>query len=105
MSTDQMTLWRRDGLQLPLRTTRIRFAVMRKHGFTSNSWGVVVNRKGDAYIYCRDDLKDQKVSLHASGKQHISFNENTPSMRFYAGDRFMNRWREPQHTQKAIPTL
>ncbi len=105
MSTDQMALWKRDGLELPLRTDTIRFAVKRKSGLTSNSWGVRVERKGDAYIYCRDAMKDQKISLHASGKQHISFNENAPSMRSYTGDRFMNQWREPQHTQKAVPTI
>ena len=79
MSNDEMTLLKRNGLELPLRTYPIRFAVKRRGGFTSNSWGVRVERKGDAYIYCRDSMKDQKVSLHASGKQHISFNENAAS--------------------------
>ena len=105
MSNDEMTLWKRNGLELPLRTDPIRFAVKRRSGLASNSWGVRVERKGDAYIYCRDAMRDQKVSLHASGKQHISFNENAPSMRSYTGGRFMNQWREPQHSQKAVSTF
>ena len=100
-----MTLWKRDGLELPLRTGPIRFAVLRRDGITSNSWGVRVKRTGDAYIYCRDGMKDQKVSLHASGKQHISINKSNPRMRAFADNRFLNQWREPQHTEKAVPTL
>ena len=105
MNNDQMTLLKKDGLELPLRTHPIRFAVRGKGGFTSNLWGVQVKRKGDAYIYCRDEWKDQKISLHASGKQHISFNENAPGIKSYIGGRFMNQWWEPQHTQKAVATL
>ena len=105
MSNDEMTLWKRNDLELPLRTDPIRFAVKKRSGLTSNSWGVRVERMGDAYIYCRDAMKDQKVSLHASGKQHISFNKNALSMRSYTGGRFMNQWQEPQHSQKAVPTF
>ena len=100
-----MTLWKRDGLELPLKTAPIRFAVQRRGGITSNAWGVNVERTGDAYIYCRDAMKDQKVSLHASGKQHISFDKNASNMRFDKGDRFMNQWWEPRHDERAIPTL
>ena len=105
MSNDQMTLWKRDGLVLPLRTGPIRFAVLRKGGITSNSWGVRVERRGDAYIYCRDGMNDQKVSLHASGDQHISLNKSDPKIKCLAGGRFLNQWREPEHTGKAVPTL
>ena len=105
MNDDSMTLWRRDGLELPLRNAPIRFAVQKRNGITSNSWGIGSGSKGDVYIYCRDGLKGQKVSLHASGRQHISFSLDAPSMKSYAGDRFMNRWEEPQYTKKAVPTL
>ena len=101
----QLDISTRNGAELPLRTAPIRFAVMRSGGLTSNSWGVKVEPKGDAYVYCRDDMKDQKVSLHASGKQHVSFNKNARNLIPYAGDRFLNRWSEPQHTKKAVPTL
>ncbi|MCY4460009.1 MAG: hypothetical protein OXC26_06360 [Albidovulum sp.] len=104
MSNDEMTLWRRDGLVLPIRTSPIRFAVDRGNGLTSDAWGVSVEKNGDAYIYCRGGLRGQKVSLHSSGKQHISFNEDDPSMRNYKGDRFMNQWQEPEYEGKAIPT-
>ena len=105
MGNDEMTLWRRDGQVLPIKTSPIRFAVDRGNGFTSDAWGVRVENSGDAYIYCRGGLRGQKVSLHCSGKQHISFNEDDPSMRNYKGDRFMNQWREPEHEGKAIPTF
>ena len=52
MINDEMTLWKRDGLELSLRTDYIRFAIMRRNGFTSNAWDVRVEQTGDAYIYC-----------------------------------------------------
>ena len=61
-----MTLWTKEGLELPLRTKQIRFAVQWKNGLTSNAWAVCVENTGDAYIYCRDNIKEQKVSLHDS---------------------------------------
>ena len=51
MSDEQMHLRPRGGLELPLRTAPIRFAVTREDGRTSNSWGVRVESKGDAYIF------------------------------------------------------
>lgn len=109
MINDQMILYARNGLKLPITTSPIRFAVEKGNGFKSNAWGVQVEKKKsgdvDAYVYCRDGMRAQKVSLHCSGKQHISFNEDDPSMRHYTGDRFMNQWREPQYDGKAIPTL
>ena len=105
MSKDQITFWKRNGLELPLRTSPIRFAITKNDGFTSNSWGVRIEKKGDAYVYCRDSMQGQKVSLHTSGKQHISFDKNTLNMKFNDNDRFMNQWWEPKHTGEAIPTL
>ena len=63
MNDNQMYFWKNDGLELPLRATPLQFAVTKKDGFVSNSWGVRVEKKGDAYVYCRDAMKDQKVSL------------------------------------------
>ena len=105
MADDQMTLWKKEELELPIRTSPVRFAVDRGNGFSSEAWGVQVENTGDAYIYCRTGLPGQKVSLHESGKQHISFNVDDPSMKSYTGDRFMNQWSEPQYDDKAIPTL
>ena len=72
--------WKRNEIDSPKRTSPIHFAVQMKNGLTSNAWGVRVENTGDAYIYCRDSMKGQKVSLHASGKQHISFDRNAPGM-------------------------
>ena len=105
MSAEQMNLCPRDGLGLPLRTAPIRFAVTRKDGRTSNSWGVCVEPKGDAYIYCRDGMTDQHASLHASGKQHIRINDSALRKSSLPGDSYMNEWWEPQHSTQAVPTL
>ncbi len=57
---------------LPLRKPPLNFSIRRPDGLFSKRWGVNTNGKGDAYIYCRDDADGEKVSLHASGRQHIS---------------------------------
>ena len=105
MNDEQMHFWTNDGLELPMRTTPIRFAVTKEGGFISNSWGVNVRTKGDAYVYCRDAMKGQKASLHASGKQHIKIDENVRRKASFPGDGFMNQWWEPQHSTNAVPTL
>ncbi len=81
--------------QVPITKNPIRFAVFYRNGRTSNAWGVRVTDTGDAYIYCRDNMAGQKVSLHASGKQHISIkpNQNTPNL---THREFMNQWYEPE---------
>ena len=104
MSDERMVFWTRNDLKLPKRISPVNFAVQRNHGFTSNAWGVQVKKTGDAYIYCRDHMKDQRVSLHASGKQHITFDESASEIKDMEG-RFMNQWWEPQHNGKAIPTF
>jgi hypothetical protein len=40
-----------------------------------NSWKCWVGKKGDVYIICRDNLKDAKVSLHASGRWRMALEE------------------------------
>ena len=105
MSAEEMTLCRRDGIELPLRAAPIRFAVTGEGGFTSNSWGVYLVKKGDAYVRCRDAMTDQKVSLHASGKQHIRISDSASRKPSLPGDGFMNQWWEPKHGKKAVPTL
>ena len=62
---------------LPLRNSPMRFAVMRKDGLSSNAWRVWVDPAGDAYVLCRDHMKEMKASLHQSGKQHIAFTSET----------------------------
>ena len=105
MCAEQMKLWKRDDLELPLRMAPIRFAVTGMASQTSNSWGVYLSKTGDAYIRCRDAMTDQKVSLHASGKQHIRVGDGALRKASLSGDGFMNQWWEPQHGKKAVPTL
>jgi hypothetical protein len=58
---------------LPIRKGPVRFAVGPPNGLTSNSWKLWANRKGDVYIACRDNFKEAKVSLHASGRWRMGF--------------------------------
>lgn len=104
MNTEEMTFWARHGLTIPSRESPIRFAVQKGNGITSNAWGVHVENTGDAYVYCRDNLKGQKISLHRSGKQHISLDESFVSQ-MGSSDRFMNQWREPHYTQETVATF
>lgn len=99
--------WRvfvRRGKELPLRENPLRFAVVMNDGSTSNGWRVWVQKEGDAYICCRDNMNDIKVSLHKSGQQHIAVTAR--STRETATDnRYWNRWREPAHDGPVIPSF
>ena len=91
-------------MNLPLTKSPITFAVLWKNGQTSNTWGVRVEKEGDVYIYCRDNMKEVKISLHKSGKQHIAYTKGSGS-EMTPGNRFWNQWREPQHGNQAIPSF
>ena len=60
-------------LGLPLLKGPVRFAVGHPDGLTSNSWRMWTSKNGDIYIACRDNFKEAKVSLHASGRWHMDF--------------------------------
>ena len=81
--------------QVPTAKNPIRFAVLYRNWHTSNAWGVKVEDTGDGYIYCRDNMKGQKVSLHASGKQHISIDPKSPNAVNLTQKQFLNQWHEP----------
>ncbi|MXY66858.1 hypothetical protein F4212_02635 [Candidatus Poribacteria bacterium] len=81
--------------QVPINRNPIRFAVLYRNGCTSNAWGVTVKPSGDAYIYCRDNMKGQEISLHASGRQHISIDPNTRHTEVLTEKQFTDRWHEP----------
>ena len=91
-------------IDLPLTQAPINFSVLRSDGLSSYRWGVNTNKNGDAYVYCRDIRTAEKVSLHASGKQHISFTPDTAA-HLGMGNRFMNEWTEPEFEQEAIATF
>ena len=91
-------------LELPLTHGPVNFSVVRSDGKLSNRWGVDVGGKGDAYVYCRDNPNAEKVSLHASGKHHISIRSEVAES---AGveSRFGNVWSEPEFDTGAIATF
>lgn len=58
---------------IPVRRGPVRFAVGPPNGLTSNAWRVWTTKHGDVYIACRDNFKEAKVSLHASGRWRMGF--------------------------------
>ena len=104
LEMEEISFRTRSRLTLPMRKSPIRFAVQQTSGITSNAWGVQTENTGDAYVYCRDCMKGQKISLHRSGKQHISFDEEVATQ-MNSSDRFMNQWREPHYIGEAKPTF
>ena len=99
--------WRvhlRSDREFPLREGPIRFAVMMKDGSTSNGWRAWVGKEGDAYICCRDNINDLKVSLHKSGRQHIAHTRQS-GKETASEERYWNTWREPPVKGKVIPSF
>ena len=88
----------------PLTRGSINFSVVRSDGLVSNRWGVNLNGKGDAYVYCRDVPDAEKVSLHASGRQHISITSET-AKRTGGKNRFGPVWTEPRFDTEAVATF
>ena len=79
---------------MSLNNCEMRFAVVGQDQLTSNSWKMWTNKKGDAYISCRDRMREIKVSLHQSGQQLIAFtSESAPQTS--RGSRFLQITREP----------
>ena len=91
---------------LPIRESPLRFGVLRKNGLSSNAWGVWSEKSGDIYVTCRDHMKDLKISLHQSGKQHIAFTSES-GLEMTEGSRFWNQWWEPQfhNGHKVVPSF
>ena len=90
--------------ELPLRKPPINFSVLRSDGLFSKRWGVITNKKGDAYVYCRDEPDGEKVSFHPSGRQHISITSKVAE-KVNADGRFGPVWTEPEFKQDAIATF
>ena len=95
-----------DNLAIPLRQGPIRFAVMNSEGTSSNSWRIWTERDGSAYVKCRDNMKELKVSLHSSGAQQVAFTTES-GVAPMQGGRFCNQWEEPPNYDGTpmVPTL
>ena len=104
MSDEVLPIYTRNSRPLPFRESPIRFAITMKNGLTSNAWGVRVEGTGDVYIYCRDNMKEVKISLHRSGKQHIAFTKGS-GHETKPGSRFWNQWWEPPPQRPPVPTF
>ena len=103
-SMQVVSLSRSKKLELPLTKGPINFSVARSDGKFSNRWGVDVGGKGDAYVYCRDNPNAEKVSLHASGRRHISIRSDVAKS-VGLESRFGNEWWEPEFDAKPIATF
>ena len=94
------------NVQLPIRKGPLRFAVMAKNGLISKTWRVWSEPSGDIYIACRDSLREIKVSLHQSGRQHVAYTSES-GLETTAGSRFWARWGEPlfSNDSKVTPSF
>ena len=85
---------------LPFRTGPIRFAVGAPDGLSSNSWRFWTERSGDAYLACRDNFQNMKVSLQASGRWRMAYTAEAvaenPARVPPAENRAWEVWDEPQ---------
>ena len=84
------------NLRLPKTTNPINFSAERQNGLSSNAWGVKVGKRGDIYIYCRDHMRELKISLHESGMQFVAFKDES-GLKMTGNSRIWNRWQEPEH--------
>jgi len=95
-------------LGLPLRGGPVRFAVGPPDGLTSNAWRIWTTKYGDAYIACRDNFREVKVSLHASGRWRMGFTEEAlvanPSLLQGGENRAWDVWDEPPPVAPGIVT-
>ena len=80
---------------LPVKRSEVRFAIGTPSGRSSNSWKVWV-RGQDTYVACRDNFREIKVSLHASGTWRLGFVEQLARTRLDivppGKDRVWKKW-------------
>lgn len=82
-----------------MRAGPIRFMVVGSDGKSSNTWRFWTEPSGDAYLACRDNFKEAKVSLHASGRWRIAWDEHAvagkPELVPPGQDRAWEKWKPP----------
>lgn len=80
---------------LPLTEQPLRFAIGTPLGPSTNSWRVWVHGN-DTYVACRDNFREIKVSLHASGVWRVGFTRDfvklRPDMLPDGKDRVWKKW-------------
>ena len=93
-------------LGLPLTTNPINFSAMLENGLSANAWGVCVEKSRDIFIYCRDHMKQVKISLHKSGLQFVAFTKES-DIKMTGNSRLWHRWSEPEHHDDSslVPTF
>lgn len=95
------------GNGLPLRKGPVRFAVRYPGGQMSNTWRIWEETAGDVYIKCRDEMREMKVSLHASGTHKIDMDTSGRERKENEiRESATPRWREPNYgnNRKPVPT-
>jgi hypothetical protein len=73
-------------------------------GVSSNSWKIWV-RRFDTYVACRDNFREFKVSLHASGIWRVALTKETVAARpelFSGGDRILHKWSPDLSSRKPV---
>jgi hypothetical protein len=90
--------------RLPLRNKPARFAVGDPAGASSNSWRVW-KQKQDLYIACRDNFRETKVSLHASGRWRMGFtSEAIADAPHLLGDNQNRAWEIWDRPDETLPS-
>lgn len=96
------------SLTFPIRRGPVRFAVGHPNGLTSNAWIILTGKPGDVYIACRDNFKEAKVSLHASGRWRMAWSETAvaKNSRLLSSDgkRTWDVWDEPPPSLPGVVT-
>lgn len=91
--------------ELPLRKREIRFSVGTPNGASTNSWRFWA-RGNDVYLACRDNFREMKLSLHASGSWRLAFTseavEQNPALRLPSGDRVISKWQPNLDASQAV---
>lgn len=91
--------------ELPRADGPLRFAVGDTDRLTSNSWRAWVAGSDDIYVACRDNFKEVKVSLHASGRWRMGMTEqaerNSPLL-VRGENRAWEVWNAPSPNRKGV---
>jgi len=83
------------GTSVPISRSPFRVAIGTPGGLSGNSWRIWTSGQ-DTYIACRDNFREFKVSLHASGIWRVAFTTEAlnqrPELELPDGDRVLQRY-------------